>query len=68
MPEAGSNVPPGPAGSRLPWTGISCSPASRLTRIGGLNLQQGGTLFTWVGQRACGSVERSSHESLTTIG
>jgi hypothetical protein len=36
--------------------------------IGGLNLQQGGALFTWDEQRAYGMVERSSHESLTTIG
>jgi hypothetical protein len=36
--------------------------------IGGLNLQQGAALFTWDGQSAYGMVERSSHESLTTIG
>jgi hypothetical protein len=36
--------------------------------IGGLNLQQGGALFTWEGQSAYGMVERSSHESLNTIG
>jgi hypothetical protein len=36
--------------------------------MGGLNLQQGGALFTWDGPSACGMVERSSHESLTTIG
>lgn len=36
--------------------------------IGGLNLQQGGALFTWDDQSAYGMVERSSHESLTTIG
>jgi len=36
--------------------------------IGGLNLQQGGALFTWDGQKAYGMVERSSHESLTSIG
>jgi hypothetical protein len=36
--------------------------------IGGLNLQQGGALFTWDGQSAYGMVERSSHETLTTIG
>jgi len=36
--------------------------------MGGLNLQQGGALFTWDGQSAYGMVERSSHESLTTIG
>ncbi len=34
----------------------------------GLNLQQGGAKFTWDGQSAYGMVERSSHESLTTIG
>ncbi len=36
--------------------------------IGGLNIQQGGAVFTWDGQSAYGMVERSSHESLTTIG
>jgi hypothetical protein len=36
--------------------------------IGGLNLQQGGALFTWDDQCTYGMVERSSHESLTTIG
>ncbi|MDB5968621.1 MAG: hypothetical protein JWQ90_1071 [Hydrocarboniphaga sp.] len=36
--------------------------------IGGLNLQQGGARYTWDGQTAYGMVERSSHESLTTIG
>jgi prepilin-type processing-associated H-X9-DG protein len=36
--------------------------------MGGLNLQQGGALYTWDGQSALGMVERSSHESLTTIG
>ncbi len=36
--------------------------------IGGLNLQQGGARFTWDDQSAYGMVERSSHESLTTIG
>lgn len=36
--------------------------------IGGLNLQQGGARFSWDGQSAYGMVERSSHESLTTIG
>ncbi|WP_428310654.1 hypothetical protein [Hydrocarboniphaga sp.] len=36
--------------------------------IGGLNLQQGAACFTWDGQSAYGMVERSSHESLTTIG
>jgi prepilin-type processing-associated H-X9-DG protein len=36
--------------------------------MGGLNLQQGGALFTWDGQSAYGMVERSSHESLTTLG
>jgi prepilin-type processing-associated H-X9-DG protein len=36
--------------------------------IGGLNLQQGGARFTWDGQSAYGMVERSSHESLTTVG
>jgi prepilin-type processing-associated H-X9-DG protein len=36
--------------------------------IGGLNLQQGAARFTWEGQSAYGMVERSSHESLTTIG
>ncbi|NGY03920.1 hypothetical protein [Solimonas terrae] len=36
--------------------------------IGGLNLQQGGARFTWDDQSAYGMVERSSHESLTTVG
>lgn len=36
--------------------------------MGGLNLQQGAARFTWDGQHALGMVERSSHESLTTVG
>ncbi|MEA3178014.1 MAG: hypothetical protein QOI59_1537 [Gammaproteobacteria bacterium] len=36
--------------------------------IGGLNLQQGGALFRWGNQKAYGMCERSTHESLTTIG
>lgn len=36
--------------------------------IGGLNLQQGGVRYTWDDQTAYGMIERSSHESLTTIG
>jgi hypothetical protein len=36
--------------------------------IGGLNLQQGGALFRWGNQQAYGMCERSTHESLTTIG
>ena len=36
--------------------------------MGGLNLQQGGALFRWGDQRAYGMCERSTHESLTTIG
>lgn len=36
--------------------------------IGGLNLQRGGVLYTKDDQRAYGMMERSSHESLTTIG
>jgi hypothetical protein len=36
--------------------------------IGGLNLQLGGALFRWGDQEAYGMVERSTHESLTTIG
>ena len=36
--------------------------------IGGLNLQQGGALFRWGGQQAYGMCERSTHESLTTLG
>jgi hypothetical protein len=36
--------------------------------IGGLNLQQGGVRYSWDGQTAFGMIERSSHESLTTIG
>jgi len=35
--------------------------------IGGLNLQQSGVLYRWDGQSAYGMIERSSHESLTTI-
>lgn len=35
--------------------------------IGGLNLQQGGVRYTWDDQSAYGMIERSSHESLTTI-
>jgi prepilin-type processing-associated H-X9-DG protein len=36
--------------------------------IGGLNLQQSGALYRWGGATAYGMIERSSHESLTTIG
>jgi hypothetical protein len=36
--------------------------------IGGLNLQQGGALFRWGHQKAYGMCERSTHESLTTLG
>jgi hypothetical protein len=36
--------------------------------MGGLNLQQGGALFRWGGQKAYGMCERSTHESRTTIG
>jgi hypothetical protein len=36
--------------------------------IGGLNLQQGGALFRWGDQKAYGMCERSTHESLTSIG
>lgn len=36
--------------------------------IGGLTLQQSGALYRWDGQSAYGMIERSSHESLTTIG
>jgi hypothetical protein len=35
--------------------------------IGGLNLQQSGVRYRWDGQTALGMIERSSHESLTTI-
>ena len=35
--------------------------------IGGLNLHQGGVRYTWDGQTAYGMIERSAHESLTTI-
>jgi prepilin-type processing-associated H-X9-DG protein len=35
--------------------------------IGGLNLQQSGVRYRWGGQTALGMIERSSHESLTTI-
>ena len=36
--------------------------------IGGLNLQQSGARYRWDGETAYGMIERSSHESLTTIG
>ncbi len=36
--------------------------------IGGLNLHQGSVWYEWEGQRAMGMIERSAHESLTTIG
>ncbi|MET0238366.1 MAG: hypothetical protein ABW184_00580 [Sphingobium sp.] len=36
--------------------------------IGGLNLHQGGALYSWDGQSAYGMIERSAHESVTTIG
>ena len=36
--------------------------------IGGLNLQQSGAIYRWGGAVAYGMIERSSHESLTTIG
>ncbi|HEX7852733.1 MAG TPA: hypothetical protein VF503_03470 [Sphingobium sp.] len=36
--------------------------------IGGLNLQQGGAMYSWGDQKAFGMIERSAHESLTTIG
>jgi hypothetical protein len=36
--------------------------------IGGLNLQQGGAVYRWGNQMAYGMVERSTHESQTTIG
>jgi hypothetical protein len=36
--------------------------------IGRLNLQQGGALFRWGDQKAYGMCERSTHESLTTLG
>ncbi len=36
--------------------------------IGGLNLNQGGAKYSWDDQTAYGMMERSSHESLTTIG
>ncbi len=35
--------------------------------IGGLNLNQGGARYCWGDQQALGMIERSSHESLTTI-
>lgn len=36
--------------------------------IGGLNLHQGGACYRWDDQEAYGMIERSAHESLTTIG
>jgi prepilin-type processing-associated H-X9-DG protein len=35
--------------------------------IGGLNLQQSGVLYRWGDQSAYGMIERSAHESLTTV-
>lgn len=35
--------------------------------IGGLNLHQGGVRYNWDGQTAYGMIERSAHESLTTV-
>ena len=49
------------------WTALSTFRIGN-SDIGGLNLQQGGALFRWGDQEACGMVERSTHESLTTIG
>lgn len=36
--------------------------------IGGLNLQQGGARYVWDGQTAFGMIERSAHESQTSLG
>jgi hypothetical protein len=36
--------------------------------MGGLNLQQSGVLYKWDRQSAYGMIERSAHESLTTLG
>lgn len=36
--------------------------------LGGLSLHQGGVRYSWDGQTAYGMIERSAHESLTTIG
>lgn len=36
--------------------------------IGGLNLHQGGARYRWDDQTAYGMIERSAHESLTSIG
>jgi hypothetical protein len=51
-------------------TGVTALSTFRIGNpdIGGLNLQQGGARFTWDGQSAFGMVERSTHESLTTVG
>jgi hypothetical protein len=51
-------------------TGVSALNTFRVGNpdIGGLNLNQGGAKYTWDGQSAYGMMERSSHESLTTIG
>ena len=59
--------------SALGRTEITGTTALSTFRIGnpdisGLNLQQGGALFRWGDQQAYGMVERSTHESLTTIG
>ena len=59
--------------SALGTTRIDAVTAFPTYRVGnpdlfGLNLNQGGALYTWDEQKAYGMVERSSHESLTTIG
>ena len=40
----------------------------RMGKAGFMHLQQGGAKYTWDGQAAFGMIERSSHESLTSIG
>lgn len=59
--------------SELGITKIKGVSAFNTFRVGnpdlqGLDLNQGGALFTWDGQSAYGMMERSSHTSLTTIG
>jgi hypothetical protein len=59
--------------SELGITRISAVTAYSHFRLGiaelnGLNLQQGGARYSWGEQSAYGMLERSSHDSLVTIG
>jgi hypothetical protein len=58
--------------SELGTTRIGGTTALSTFRVGnqdmpGLNLQQGGALYSWNGQSAYGMIERSSFSDLTTI-